>query len=52
MPIGRSRSPVPRLRAMLNAVAAGILIFLLWDVPAHAWEPINGPLPQCRRDTP
>jgi zinc transporter, ZIP family len=35
-PIGRLRSPLPRLRALLNAVAAGILIFLLWDVLAHA----------------
>jgi ZIP family zinc transporter len=44
LPIGRLRSPLPRLRAMLNAVAAGILIFLLWDVLAHAWEPIDGAL--------
>ena len=29
---------------MLNALAAGILIFLLWDVLAHAWEPIDGAL--------
>ena len=44
LPIGRLRSPVPRLRALLNAIAAGILIFLLWDVLAHAWEPIDGAL--------
>jgi ZIP family zinc transporter len=44
LPIGRLRSPMPRLRAMLNAIAAGILIFLLWDVLAHAWEPIDGAL--------
>jgi zinc transporter, ZIP family len=44
LPIGRLRAPVPRLRAMLNALAAGILIFLLWDVLAHAWEPIDGAL--------
>jgi ZIP family zinc transporter len=44
LPIGRLRSPVPRLRALLNAVATGILIFLLWDVLAHAWEPIEGAL--------
>ncbi len=44
LPIGRLRSPLPRLRALLNAVAAGILIFLLWDVLAHAWEPIDGAL--------
>lgn len=44
LPVGRLRSPVPRLRAILNAVAAGVLIFLLWDVLAHAWEPIDGAL--------
>lgn len=44
LPIGRLRAPLPRLRALLNALAAGILIFLLWDVLAHAWEPIDGVL--------
>lgn len=44
LPIGRLRAPVPRLRAMLNGLATGILIFLLWDVLAHAWEPIDGAL--------
>jgi ZIP family zinc transporter len=44
LPIGRLRSPVPRLRAMLNAIATGILVFILWDVLAHAWEPIDGAL--------
>ncbi|MGH6657402.1 MAG: ZIP family metal transporter [Actinocrinis sp.] len=41
LPIGRLRSPAPTLRALLNAVATGILIFLLWDVLTHAWEPID-----------
>ncbi|MFC9789510.1 ZIP family metal transporter [Rhodococcus sp. NPDC127528] len=41
LPIGRLRSPAPRLRALLNAVAIGILVFLLWDVLSHAWEPID-----------
>jgi ZIP family zinc transporter len=44
LPIGRLRFPMPRLRAMLNAIATGILIFLLWDILAHAWEPIDGAL--------
>ncbi|MGI5228061.1 ZIP family metal transporter [Actinoallomurus sp. CA-142502] len=44
LPVGRLRSPIPRLRAMLNAVATGVLIFLLWDILAHAWEPIDGAL--------
>ncbi|TQF68324.1 zinc permease [Rhodococcus spelaei] len=41
LPVGRLRSPAPRLRALLNALAIGILIFLLWDVLSHAWEPID-----------
>ncbi|GAB3392421.1 ZIP family metal transporter [Humibacter soli] len=41
MPLGRLRAPAPTLRTMLNAIAAGVLLFLLWDVLAHAWEPID-----------
>ena len=48
LPIGRLRSPAPTLRAMLNAVATGILIFLLWDVLTHAWEPIDSALSDHR----
>ena len=44
LPIGRLPNPAPRTRALLNAVATGILLFLLWDVLAHAWEPIDGAL--------
>jgi ZIP family zinc transporter len=44
LPIGRLRNPAPRLRAGLNAVAIGILIFLLWDVLTHAWEPTDAAL--------
>ena len=48
LPIGRLRHPARKLRAMLNAVAVGILIFLLWDVLAHAWEPIDAALGEDR----
>jgi ZIP family zinc transporter len=41
LPIGRLRAPMPRLKAGLNAVAIGILVFLLWDVLTHAWEPVD-----------
>jgi zinc transporter, ZIP family len=44
LPLGRLRSPAPRLKAMLNAVAIGILIFLVWDVLAHAWAPVDDAL--------
>jgi len=44
LPIGRLRSPAPRLRAALNAVAIGILLFLLWDILTAAWEPTDAAL--------
>ncbi len=44
LPLGRMRAPRPALRQFLNAVAIGILVFLAWDVLAHAWEPIDGAL--------
>ncbi len=48
LPIGRLRSPAPTLRALLNAVAVGILVFLLWDVLTHAWDPIDAALSSHR----
>ncbi|MER5916653.1 ZIP family metal transporter [Streptomyces sp. NPDC001982] len=44
LPIGRLRTPTPRLKAGLNAVAIGILTFLVWDVLTHAWEPVDAAL--------
>ena len=44
LPIGRLRRPAPGLRALLNAVAVGILLFLVWDVLSAAWEPIDADL--------
>jgi ZIP family zinc transporter len=41
MPMGRMKTPAPRLRQLLNATAIGILLFLLWDVLAGAFEPID-----------
>lgn len=41
LPLGRLRAPAPGLRAFLNAVAVGILLFLVWDVLSAAWEPID-----------
>ena len=44
LPVGRMRRPAATLRATLNAVAIGILMFLVWDVLSAAWEPIDGAL--------
>jgi ZIP family zinc transporter len=40
LPVGRLRRPAAALRTVLNAVAIGILLFLVWDVVTNAWEPI------------
>jgi ZIP family zinc transporter len=44
LPVGRLRSPAPGVRVLLNAVAVGVLLFLVWDVLSAAWEPIDGAL--------
>ena len=44
LPLGRLRRPMPSLKLFLNAVAVGILLFLVWDVLSAAWEPINSAL--------
>ena len=41
LPLGRVRTEMPRVKAFLNALAIGILIFLLWDVLTNAWEPTD-----------
>jgi len=44
LPIGRMRRPMPRVRQFLNAVAIGILVFLIWDVVTNAFDPISSSL--------
>ena len=44
LPLGRLPAAMPRLKAGLNALATGILLFLLWDVLSHAWAPIDDAL--------
>ena len=41
LPLGRVRSVRPGTRQFLNAIAIGILIFLIWDVLVHAFEPVD-----------
>lgn len=41
LPIARLKRASPALQAFLNAIATGILVFLLWDVITKASEPIN-----------
>jgi zinc transporter, ZIP family len=44
MPLGRMHRPSEALRVSLNALAVGILLFLVWDVLSGAWEPIDAGL--------
>jgi ZIP family zinc transporter len=44
LPIGRLRQPAPRLKAALNGLAIGVLLFLVWDILTHAWEPTDAAL--------
>jgi ZIP family zinc transporter len=44
LPIGRMHRLSQGVRLVLNAVAAGVLLFLVWDVLSAAWEPIDSRL--------
>lgn len=46
LPVARLRRVPPGLRIALNAGAVGVLLFLVWDVLSHAWEPIDVALTQ------
>jgi ZIP family zinc transporter len=41
MPLGRVSRPIPSAKVVLNGVAVGILLFLVWDVFSAAWEPLD-----------
>jgi zinc transporter, ZIP family len=41
LPMGRVRARMASTRTVLNAVAIGVLVFLLWDILAHGWEPVD-----------
>jgi zinc transporter, ZIP family len=51
LPLGRIRRPMPSLKLFLNAVAVGILLFLIWDVLSEAWEPIDTALANVHEHT-
>src|SRR3954470_7914720 len=51
LPVGRIRKPALRLRALLNATAVGVLLFLFFDILAHANEIVEGALHAAKDDT-
>ena len=48
LPIGRVRGISRTLQGFLNAVATGVLLFLLWDILSHAAIPIETSLAGVR----
>jgi ZIP family zinc transporter len=50
LPAARVRRLTSSTRALLNALAIGILLFLLWDVLSHAVEPVEHALTAASRD--
>jgi zinc transporter, ZIP family len=50
LPLGRVSHAPPRLRAALSSLAAGILVFLLWDVLVHGVAPVEEALEGAAED--
>jgi len=50
LPVGRVRSLPTGTRALLNATATGVLLFLFWDVLVHAVEPVEAALVAVTQD--
>ncbi len=44
LPIGRLQRPALRVRALLNAIAIGVLVFLFFDILSHANDIVEGAL--------
>jgi ZIP family zinc transporter len=51
LPVGKLGPPRLGLRQFLNAVAIGILLFLIWGVLVHAYEPVDAALGHFRDRT-
>ena len=51
LPLGRLRNPAPRMKSYLNAVSAGILLFLLFEIFHGAFEPVEQAVEQLHEGT-
>lgn len=49
LPVGRIRGVSKGVQGMLNAVATGVLVFLLWDILSHASGPVETALGALHR---
>jgi zinc transporter, ZIP family len=52
LPMGRLRNPRPRLKAFLNALSAGILVFLLFDILKEATGPLENLMVRTANGSP
>lgn len=52
LPVARVQFVSPRVKAFLNAMAAGILIFLFWDILSHATAPVAAQLAALKTGHP
>ncbi|KGI66012.1 ZIP family metal transporter (plasmid) [Mycolicibacterium rufum] len=50
LPVGRLQNPSLPMKVVLNATATGVLLFLFWDVLAHAVEPVEAALTAVTRE--
>jgi zinc transporter, ZIP family len=48
LPVGRLRGVSKAVQGLLNAIATGVLIFLLWDILSHAAAPVETGLTAMR----
>jgi ZIP family zinc transporter len=51
MPVGRATRLSSGVKLFLNAVAIGVLLFLVWDVLSGAWEPLDAALSDMHENT-
>src|SRR5260370_3870250 len=51
LPVARMKGLPKTVQGFLNAFATGILVFLLWDILAHAGRPVTAALVQRQRGT-
>ena len=49
LPVGRIRGLSRTVQGALNAIATGVLVFLLWDILSHASAPVEAALVALRR---
>ncbi|MDQ6670285.1 MAG: zinc permease [Chloroflexota bacterium] len=52
LPVARLKNPHPTWKALANAAATGILIFLLWDILTKAREPITSAMADAKAGAP